>query len=64
MLLWTVSIYNNYLSLFLPLGSPIKPVAPPTRKMGFIPFRLSLANMMIETKFPRCNEDEVGSYPQ
>jgi len=38
--------------LDLPLGSPIIPVAPPVRKMGRMPRRLSLFIMMIDTKLP------------
>lgn len=64
MFLWTVSIYSSYRSLFLPLGSPISPVAPPTKNIGRSPAMFSLASMMIDTRFPKCNEEEVGSYPQ
>jgi len=37
----------------LPLGSPIKPVAPPTKKIGFSPIRLSRLIIMIDTKLPK-----------
>ena len=58
-----VSLFNIYLSLDFPDGSPINPVAPPKRKIGLIPKRLSLIIVMIEIKFPKCRESAVGSNP-
>lgn len=47
---------------FLPLGSPINPVAPPNKKIGLKPTSLcSLAIIIMDTKLPKCKESAVGS---
>ena len=45
------------------IGSPIIPVAPPTRAIGLCPQRWKCAKSIIGTKFPMCNESAVGSNP-
>lgn len=56
--------YNKFLYLDFPLGSPISPVAPPTKNIGSILCKLNLAKLIIVIKFPKCNESLLGSYPQ
>ena len=60
-LFYTVFYSRRVLYFILPLGSPIRPVAPPIMKMGLRPMRLSLVIMRMETRFPRWRESEVGS---
>lgn len=59
----TSSRESILLSFVLPDGSPINPVAPPTRRIGLMPKRLNRTIVRIEIKFPRCNESAVGSNP-
>ena len=51
-------------SLFLPDGSPINPVAPPIKPIGFSPNYPNLANINRDNKFPKCKDSAVGSKPQ
>ena len=45
------------------LGSPIRPVAPPTRTYGVCPARCSRIAVRIWTRLPMCRLGAVGSKP-
>ena len=47
----------------LPLGSPISPVAPPTRPIGRCPARWNRRMVSISTRLPMCMPGAVGSNP-
>ena len=51
-------------SVFLPLGSPMSPVAPPTSPTTSFPLILKCNNTINGNKLPKCSDDAVGSAPQ
>ena len=58
------STSRNWRSLLRPDGSPIIPVAPPTRAIGACPASWNLRRSMIDCRLPMCSESAVGSKPQ
>lgn len=50
-------------SVDLPLGSPMRPVAPPTNAIGLWPARWKWSKPMITSKFPMWRLSAVGSKP-
>ena len=48
---------------FVGLGSPTKPVAPPTKTIGLCPYLASLSHIKNDDKWPIWSESAVGSKP-
>ena len=61
--LMIVSAESKFLSCDFPEGSPIIPVAPPTRANGLCPHLWKWTSNIIGTMFPICKDDAVGSKP-
>ena len=60
----TVSAVFKLRSVALKLGSPIMPVAPPTRAMGVCPACWKRRKANTGSKCPMCRLSAVGSKPQ
>ena len=58
---WTAEEVD--LSADLKEGSPIIPVAPPTKAIGLCPANCKCFNIITDTKCPTCKESAVGSIP-
>jgi hypothetical protein len=50
-------------SAVLPLGSPMRPVPPPTSAIGEWPCRCICASIVITSRLPTCRLGAVGSKP-
>ena len=60
----TSSSEKTSLSLSFPLGSPIIPVAPPSRNIGLCPAFSIRTKLRSGMRFPICKLSAVGSKPQ
>ena len=61
---FTFSTVSMLRSALLPEGSPMRPVAPPTRAITLCPASWRRRSIMMETRFPAWSEAAEGSKPQ
>lgn len=60
----TIFYYKRERYLIFPLGSPMSPVAPPTKKSGFRPIKLNLLIIIMETRLPKYRATHLNEESQ